>query len=468
MLYRSWWIGLGALAACVDPGNGDVLAPVHHDPDQADNDPVIEEPVDEVPTPVEEGPTLLGRPLEPVAARDHARAEADGFVTQAEDARAHVASLRVVGGCGSGSAAWRGSWHASLQDALNATGADPVLLVCPGTYAGTFTAHAGDAVVIAPWVPGTVELVGGAGSALVSDASLLALVDLTFSESGESAVAARGELFAVIGSRFHRNNDSGTGGALDVSATTALIAGSTFTENWSDYGGGAALVVAPWIAVVDSRFEDNAADYEAGAMEARHANFATTGGLLLTAGNHFVRNHAGYEGGALVTGIRWTPLWGASLYDTFEDNTADYAGGAIQSSPGGGRYDVIGSSFSGGGAGREGSVLDFGGWSTFDSMLVDVRVEDAPSAPVLLSYQGDALLPATVTFVRGEFVRNGGAQVIAARRSWKPELPVRVTGDDVFFGSGTDANAGRAVNACGATQGTLDFAFGGGQATVCP
>ena len=110
-----------------------------------------------------------------------------------------------------------------------------------------------------------------------------------------------------------------------------------------------------------SVFEDNVADYQGGALQLR--------GDSTIVGTVFRGNHAGYEGGAISWGD-WEDYTLVIEGSTFEQNTADYSGGAIEI--GTWSYDTVSitnSTYLDNNDTSSTGVVAFGSWGGFDAVI---------------------------------------------------------------------------------------------------
>lgn len=138
--------------------------------------------------------------------------------------------------------------------------------------------------------------------------------------NGEAgAVLIRNHNAVISDSSFTKNDAQGDGGAICLHADNGKLYNSTFSENYGGIGG--ALHISGSNHVINkTTFSDNSAFFSGAAISLNYASANIDD-------SKFIRNHA-YQGGAIYWHYEYN---GLSVLNNsyFEDNFADYGGGAI-------------------------------------------------------------------------------------------------------------------------------------------
>jgi hypothetical protein len=454
------------------------LHPVAQDPDQTVEIPsgVVEEPVNEVspPAPVAEAvvlqapnlsiPDELRVPAEPAFQRaEQALEEGRGIVAGVFQLVNAALSGLPLAPCPTGVAAWRGGQPYPTLTAANAAGsADPVLLICPGTWAEQL--EISEDRLLAPAIPFTRPVLDAAGGpVLAGGAGSLGMIGLDITgATDQAAVAVSPGTFVAVDLDVHHNGDPVAGGsALNVTSDRAVVVASRFGHNASGYAAGALDLTSDHAVVIGNEFHDNFADYEGGAATFIHDTWNPSSGTIVIALNHWEGNEAGYEGGAYEIGIRWAPFDVVTIGNEVHDNHADYSGGGVQGSPGDGELAMFFDTYTGN-TSRGGAALDFGSWDVADIVIYGATATDNDGGQTMAFDPAGSPRTGSLRFVGGTFASNDAGTVL----SWDPHWDV--VGQGVNFGVGAQANTGADLVGCGPAGANADFLAIGGQVVACP
>jgi hypothetical protein len=217
--------------------------------------------------------------------------------------------------CPTGTAAYLNSTPSpTVNGAINQSGPNDVITVCPGTWPTSATvSHSGPLTLQSNnGIASTTALSGGGANRvlLLQSGSNTTLVGLTIQDG------------------FHSYEG---GGIYAQNVQKLTIEACRFTDNYADYEGGAieayhqTSTSGAAIIIRDTVFRNNESDYGGGAIN--FSNAGTDFAVEITTSS-FRANRSGYEGGAIS-------MWGASadvlLRDVVIDgNVANYTGAALQ------------------------------------------------------------------------------------------------------------------------------------------
>lgn len=425
-------------------------------PDPADTDGIVDTDALAAPGPgLAADPCRLELPAELIradvplyeetsAALSDAQALLDAVLADVAAARAQV----VSNGCGPEAVAWRdGVWYPTVHAATVGMDAGAVVLVCGGEH--TEAIRVVSDRTLAPLDPGdpvTLRSTGDDSVVWARPGARLGLVDVDVvgaSDDPQAAIRVDAGGDAVL-ARV-RVMDHTTVGLQISRADLAVVCGSTFTgiTTPDSKAVGASMVVARRAVLFSNTYQANVAENFGGGVHLQHGDEDVADSLFVLARNRFVRNQTRAVGGAVHAGSTFETLRLVQLGNRFARNEAVDGGGAERLGPDGGTFVSVGDVFVGNRA-VGGGAVEVGDRETVDTTIVDVLATDNTgfSAFAFSPFRPDDT--ASLRLLGGWFARNDTTEgAITWSEDWD------VTGVDVGFGTGVDANLRGDVVACG-------------------
>ncbi len=289
-----------------------------------------------------------------------------------------------------------GNPFATVADAVASAAAGDVVVVCPGTWDGTFVVAQALTIEAADPTPGATVL-EPADVDLDAEVTLRGLTLRGGATLVQASAPATLECLVVAGA---------TNGGV-VAEAPLVVRDSLFRGNEARHNGG-ALVAEEGLVVEDSHFVGNRSGYAGGAIQARgEASLRRSG---------FVDNSADYEGGAVAWGDR-DPYTLVIEDVDFACNATNYEGGALDvGSWGQDTVTLRRTTFRANSARYEGAAVTFGSWGSIDATIEDTRFEGNVGARGTLDVGGWQDNGADLRLVRVWFTDNvaaSGASAIA-------------------------------------------------------